>query len=103
MGLQCRRAAKPMTSRPPAKLTESPRLLWFQNIHLDRPFGTAVDKLIDIRVSARIDRACRALPDDLAFVDHCDTVRDLARRCHVVGDGDRRGTEPFDRIDNEIV
>src|ERR1700710_1759714 len=56
------------------------------HFHLDRAFGAAVDELIDIGVAAGVDVLGRAVPDDLALVEHGDAVGDLAGADHVVSD-----------------
>src|SRR5262245_37342195 len=77
--------------------------LGFQYLHLDRPLGATMDELVDVRVPAGVDRTRRALPDDLAFVDHGDAVGNLAGRRHVVGDGDGGGTQALHAVNDEVV
>src|SRR5262245_49271226 len=66
------------------------------HLHLDRPFGSAVNELVDVSVVRLVDLAGRALPDQLALVQHGDAVTDLARARHVVGDRHCRGAKVAD-------
>src|SRR6185437_11733168 len=49
------------------------------DLHLDRAFGAAVDELVHIFIAAVVDVLRRAVPDDLALVEHGDAVGDFAR------------------------
>src|SRR5437899_1360524 len=62
------------------------------DLHLDRSFGAAMDKLIDERVVAAVDLARRALPNDAPLVQHRDAVGNPARADHVVSYRNRRRT-----------
>ncbi len=73
------------------------------HFHLDRAFGAAVDELVDIGLPLWSISLGRAVPDDLALVEHGDAVGDLARADHVVGDGKRRGADILHRRDDQIV
>src|SRR5205814_1449460 len=70
------------------------------DLHLDRSFGAAMDKLIDERVVAAVDLARRALPNDAPLVQHRDAVGNPARAYHVVSDRNRRRAELTDRADD---
>src|SRR5690606_26463609 len=68
-----------------ATLISLPLPSWPQDLHLDWALGTAVDELIDMIVAGAVDLADRSVPDDTPFIDHRDTMRDLARARHVMG------------------
>src|SRR6266550_1112992 len=73
------------------------------DLHLDRSFGAAMDKLIDERVVAAVDLARRALPNDAPLVQHRDAVGNPARADHVVSDRNRRRAELAHRADDQPV
>src|SRR3569833_4318117 len=59
------------------------------NRHYNRSLRAAVDELVLIFVAAVVDVLRRALPDDLAAIEHGDAVGNLAGAGHVVGDAQR--------------
>src|SRR5690606_12519132 len=69
----------------------------------DRPVGTAVNKLVDIRVAAMIQIADRPLPDNFSFPYHRDFIGYFTGRRHVVGNGKRGCTQLFDIFDDQVV
>src|SRR4051812_13232950 len=69
---------------------------------LDRPFGAALDELVNIGVAAVVQTVARAPPDDLALVEHRHAVGDLACRRHVMGDRQRGHAEIVDQADDQI-
>src|SRR5579862_8267912 len=71
--------------------------------HLNRTLSPSVDELLHIRVAGMVDLFGRALPDDLAAIEHGDLVGDLARRDHVMGDGERRGADILHGGDDQVV
>jgi len=42
------------------------------HFHLDRACRPAVDELVDVRIAALVDLRGRAVPDDLALIEHRD-------------------------------
>src|SRR5215468_4759320 len=56
------------------------------DLHLDRPFGAPVDKLVDKGIAGTINLGGRSVPDDAARIQHRNAVGDLARADEVMGD-----------------
>src|SRR5690348_2244131 len=73
------------------------------HLHLDRALGASVDELVNVRVARPIDLVLGAGPDNTPFVDHGDTVGDLARARHVMGDGDGGGAKVAHALHDQLV
>ncbi len=99
-------AARPFGIGGPAGLANEsdgePRVPSAAHLHLDRSFCAAVDELIDIGIAAAVDLGRRAVPDDLALVEHGDAVGDFACADHVMGDRQCGRAQIAHGVDNQI-
>src|SRR5665213_1315349 len=55
--------------------------------HFYRASRPSVDELVHIFIAAPVNLPGRAVPDDLAAIEHGDAIRYLARTHHVMSDG----------------